>query len=313
MKHLFIINPAAGGKKADSEGVRTHIAEMMARRGCEYEIYITRGPMDACDKVRSEAERGEELRVYACGGDGTLNECVNGVVSRANAAVTHYPCGTGNDFIKTFGEDAKLFFDLERLIDGKVRPIDAIDVNGRCGVSICSVGIDARVGADVHKYSKLPVIGGATGYVVSMLVNIFKGINMPMAIRTNGESIDGEFALMCACNGRYYGGGFQPVPDAMPDDGIMNVLLVKKLNLLGLLPCIGKYAAGQYKKLGDKVIKIDTDELELVSDKQFVINVDGEVFYDSKAVFRVICGGVNIIFPQGTRFFEARDAKQTAI
>ena len=61
--------------------------------------------MDACRKIEQEAAAGQPLRVYACGGDGTLNECVCGAVGCDNVAVTHYPCGTGNDFVRCFGAE----------------------------------------------------------------------------------------------------------------------------------------------------------------------------------------------------------------
>ena len=120
MKHLFIVNPVAGGKDR-----REYVAEQ-ARRALEgsedaYEVYVTTAPMDACAKIAAEAASGEELRVYACGGDGTLNECVNGAVGHSNVAVTHFPCGTGNDFIKMFGEEKERFFDLADLVRGEVR------------------------------------------------------------------------------------------------------------------------------------------------------------------------------------------------
>ena len=133
MKHLFIVNPVAGGKDRHEYGAeQAHLAlhgrAEQARRALEvskdaYEVYVTTAPMDACAKIESEAASGEELRVYACGGDGTLNECVNGAVGHANVAVTHFPCGTGNDFIKMFGEEKERFFDLAELVRGEVRQI----------------------------------------------------------------------------------------------------------------------------------------------------------------------------------------------
>lgn len=151
MKHLFIVNPVAGGKDR-----REYVAEQ-ARRALEgsedaYEVYVTTAPMDACAKIAAEAASGEELRVYACGGDGTLNECVNGAAGRSNVAVTHFPCGTGNDFIKMFGEEKARFSDLADLVRGEVRPFDIIECCGRYALNICSVGIDARIGTEVHQY-----------------------------------------------------------------------------------------------------------------------------------------------------------------
>lgn len=167
MKHLFIVNPVAGGKDR-----REYVAER-ARRALEgsedaYEIYVTTAPMDACAKIAAEAASGEELRVYACGGDGTLNECVNGAAGRSNVAVTHFPCGTGNDFIKMFGEEKARFSDLADLVRGEVRPFDIIECCGRYALNICSVGIDARIGTEVHQYHD--------SYIFSAVANLFKGI-----------------------------------------------------------------------------------------------------------------------------------------
>ena len=143
MKHLFIVNPVAGGKDRHE-----YVAEQ-ARLALEgsadaYEVYITTAPMDACAKIKAEAASGEELRVYACGGDGTLNECVNGAVGHDNVAVTHFPCGTGNDFIKMFGEEKERFFDLAELVHGEVRALDVMECCGRYAINICSVGIDRK-------------------------------------------------------------------------------------------------------------------------------------------------------------------------
>ena len=163
MRHLFILNPVAGGKNSDKSAVRAEIESAIAGRGESFEIYETVGVMDAAEKVKREAIKGDQLRVYACGGDGTLSECAHGAAGFRNCAVTHYPCGTGNDFVRMFGPDAGLFHDLGALLEGTVRPIDIMDVNGRKCLNIASIGIDARVGLDVHKYSQLPLVGVAGG------------------------------------------------------------------------------------------------------------------------------------------------------
>lgn len=160
MKHLFVVNPVAGKQKPEeklrliNEAIDRLPAEQRSRD--EFEIYVTEAPMDACRHIRETAADGAELRVYAWRGDGTLNECVNGAAGLSNVAVTHFPCGTGNDFIKMFGLGKDRFFDLTELINGEVRPIDVIKCNDRYSVNICSMGLDARVGTDVHKYSGMP-------------------------------------------------------------------------------------------------------------------------------------------------------------
>ena len=303
MKHLFIVNPVAGDRDKSPE-IRQRVAEAFQARQEPYEVYVTTAPMDAADKIRLEADKGEHLRVYACGGDGTFNECVCGAAGRENVAVCPFPTGTGNDFCRMFGEEKDLFRDLEALLEGTERVIDLIDCNGRACANICSVGVDARIAADVHKYSNIPLIGGATGYVVSAMVNMFKGIATPMQIRCGDFSWDAKTSLICACNGRYYGGGFNPSRDARPDDGLMDVYIVKKVNLLQFAALIGKYAAGQADQLPQYITHLRTAEpISIRCGGQDVGNVDGEPMPDTKFEIRLLPGALRLIVPRGMKFF----------
>ena len=299
MRHLFILNPVAGGKKSDKGPVRERIFALMSGRGEEYELYETVGTMDAAEKVKREAIKGDELRVYACGGDGTLSECAHGAAGFKNAAVTHYPCGTGNDFVRMFGEDAALFSDLERLVEGTVAPMDIIDVNGRKSLNIASIGIDARVGIDVHKYSQLPVVGGAGGYVISLIVNVIKGINRHFRVTTDEGTVDGKFALISACNGQYYGGGFNPTRIAVPDDGVMDMLIVKDVSRFTLARLLKFYASGQYARFPEIIHYVGGRHLTVEDDREFSVSIDGEAMYTKCAKLRLIPGGVNFIYPKG--------------
>ena len=308
MKHLFIVNPVAGGLKGRPEELAREIQMLAEELNEPFEIYYTKGSMDATAKIKSEAESETDmLRVYACGGDGTLNECANGAANRANVAITHYPCGTGNDFIRTFGtENIKKFRDLRELINGTVRALDLIDCAGRYGINICSVGVDARIGSDVHKYSRIPIIGGATGYVVSLIANMIKGVSQYFRLNTEGFKLDEKISLACACNGRFYGGGFNPVPDALPDDGKLDFLVVRRVSRLRFIQIVGRYAKGKARTLGDIIAYSQGECLEIEGDREFVVNIDGEIIHTEKISFKVVPGGVNFIFPSGLDFFNSR-------
>ena len=303
MKHLFIVNPSAGGKDKTEE-VRARVSAAFAAREDSFEIYVTKAPMDAARKIEAEAKTAEHLRVYACGGDGTFNECVCGAALKPNVAVCPVPTGPGNDFCRMFGEDKELFRDLDALLDGSVHPIDVIDCNGRYSVNICSVGIDARIGCDVHKYSHLPLIGGAGGYVVSAVVHVFKGINRRMRVRCGDYASEGKFALIAACNGRYYGGGFNPSLHAMPDDGILDIFVVPEVSLFTLARLIGKYAAGLADNYPDRILHLRGTQLTIDFDEDNIVNVDGEAMFASRVHMQLVPGGLNLIVPRGMRFFE---------
>ena len=307
MKHLFIVNPVAGKQKPEdklrliNEAIDRLPAEQRERDS--FDIYVTEAPMDACRHIRETAADGAELRVYACGGDGTLNECVNGAAGLPNAAVTHFPCGTGNDFIKMFGKDKDRFFDLTELINGEVRPIDVIKCNGRYSVDICSMGLDARVGTDVHKYSGMPLVSGPAGYVVSLVANYIKCITTTMTARTEGLTCGPELNLVCVCNGRFYGGGFNPTNDARPDDGYMDVLIVSGVSRLTIAGALIKYATGKYRAYPQYITFVRTRHLEIDAAEDEVINVDGEAEYGKHVVFDLVPGGVNFLFPRNMPFF----------
>ncbi len=304
MKHLFIVNPTAGGSDK-TEDVRAKAEAALADSKDSLEIYVTTGPMDAARKIEEEAAKGEHLRVYSCGGDGTFNECVCGAALKENVAVCPFPTGTGNDFCRMFGDEKELFRDLDALLAGEERPIDLIDCNGRYSANICSVGVDARIGTDVHKYSGIPLIGGATGYVVSAVVNMFKGIATDMEVSCEDHHSTGKHTLVCACNGRFYGGGFNPSLDAMPDDGIMDVYIVRKVNLPQFAALIGKYAKGRADEMPRFIEHIRTSgEVVIRCGKEDVAQLDGEALRAEEFRFRLIPGALRLIVPRGMQFFE---------
>ena len=303
MKHLFIVNPKAGGKDKSIAVSRAVRAAFENRQG-EYEIYVTKGPMDAVQKIREEASNEAQLRVYACGGDGTFNECVCGAALLENVAVAPFPTGTGNDFCRMFGAEKDLFRDLNALLDGTEHPIDLIDCNGRWSANICSVGIDARIGTEVHKYSSLPVIGGAGGYVVSTLVNVFKGISRPMRVSAKGYVSEGPHALVCACNGRFYGGGFNPSQDARPDDGELDFFIVPDVKLFTLACYIGRYAKGKADRYPNIITHLKGDSLHIDFEEENVINIDGEAMYAKSVDMKLVPRALRLIVPKGMRFFE---------
>ena len=303
MKHLFIVNPVAGGR--DATGIVTEkVKKAFERRSDSYEIYVTKGVMDAPVKIKEEAAKGEKLRVYSCGGDGTFNECVCGAALLDNVAVCPFPTGTGNDFCRMFGDDAPLFRDINAVIDGDVRKIDLIDCNGRWCSNICSVGIDARIGTDVHKYSSLPVIGGAGGYVVSAAVNMFKGIARYMRVSCDDYHAEGQHSLVCACNGRFYGGGFNPSLTARPDDGSLDFIVARKVSLFGFAALIGKYSKGKVREMKKYADVLTGKEITVEFDEETVINVDGEAIWGKTMHAKVVPDALNLITPKGMKFFD---------
>lgn len=298
MKHLFIINPAAGSHDRTT-WYRTQIEANCA--GLDYEIQVSRAPGQCREIARRAAETGETVRLYACGGDGTLNEVASGAAGFANAAITAYSGGSGNDFVRIFSESAA-FSDLSRLLDAEEASFDLIRCNDDLALNVCSVGLDARIGTDVARYKRLPFLQGFNAYAASTVINLFRGISAHYVVEINGERIDGEQTFVCVCNGQYYGGGFHPVPEADPSDGLLEVLLVKKVSLFQVPGIIGKYKNGQYQELPQFVRHFQTQHLRIVCDGPSAINLDGELRTAQTMDISLAEEKVRFFYPRGLRW-----------
>ena len=298
MKHIFIINPAAG--KTDKTADYTAKIDS-ACAGLDYEIALSQGPGDCTRIAREAAQTGEEVRLYACGGDGTLNEVVAGAAGFENAAVSVYVGGSGNDFVKIF-DDREAFRSLDRLLEADTAVFDLIDINGDLAVNICCVGLDSRIGAEMARYKRLPGVSGSFAYILSIIANLFKGISEHYIVEVDGEVIDEEMTFVCVANARYYGGGFYAIPDAEPDDGKLDILLVKKLKLRQIPGALAKYKAGRYRELKHIARHIRTDAITVRCDRESPVNLDGEIRMAKEAKMRIADKKIRFFYPKGLKF-----------
>ena len=297
MKHLFIINPAAGSRDRTQESSEI-IHKICRSRGLNYEIRVSTAPGECTRIAREAAMTGEDYRIYACGGDGTLNEVAAGVAGFDNVAITVYSGGSGNDFAKLF-DDPKAFFDLHRLMDAEEVTFDLIRCNNDIAMNICSVGLDARIGTDVSSYKRIPLLSGFRAYAASTVVNVIRGIAEHYVVEVNGETIDQEFTFVCVCNGRYYGGGFNPIPEADPTDGKLDILLVDKVTRTQVPFIIGKYKDGRYKELADIARYIKADSIRITCDKPSPISIDGELRTAKVVEMSVAKEKIRFFYPKG--------------
>ena len=300
MKHIFIINPHAG-KKDQTSRLYEMADRLRDEHGLDCACMLTDRPGGAMDMARKLAESGEEVRLYACGGDGTISEVANGIAGFANAAMTCIPTGTGNDFLKNFGPDAEKFRDAENLWGGDVFPLDLIDCNGRYGLTIACNGIDARVAESVHQYSSSPMLNGRGSYLASVAVNfLFKGIARPWTVWLDGEKQEGLFSLVSMCNGRYYGGGSTPVPEARMDDGVLHTVVIKKLSKITFARLFSSYSAGEYRRLPADLIRVyHAKEVRIQADEDIVTCVDGECSRSREVVMKLADKKVSFFGPKG--------------
>jgi YegS/Rv2252/BmrU family lipid kinase len=299
-KIVFVINPAAG-KRDRSKEIEKLIHKCMEGENTQYVLYRTKAPGDGENFVRNfaQADTGSEILFVACGGDGTLNEVLNGAIGFKNVSVTHYPCGSGNDFIKSLRINIEKFTDIKALVSGKTEEIDVIECGGRYSLNICSIGLDARIAADVPKLKRLPFVSGSGAYILSMISNFFKKISEKYRIKVNDEVYDGYYVIVVAANGTHYGGGFNPIPEASPKDGVLDFLLVKKLSRFVIAKVVNKYKQGRYREIMKYFTCLSGKTLELFAEKPVIINVDGEIIEKKDVKISLSEKRIPFCFPAG--------------
>ena len=301
MKHVFIINPKAG-KRDQTARIYGMADRLRDVHSLDCTCMLTDRPGGAEAMARKLAEAGEALRLYACGGDGTIHEVANGIAGFSNAAMTAIPTGTGNDFLKNFGPDAAKFTDAENLWDGDVFPLDLIDCNGRLCLTIACNGIDARVADSVHQYSGSPLLNGRGSYLCSVAVNfLFRPIGRRWTVSLGGTELEDDFALVSMCNGRYYGGGSMPVPEARMDDGVLHTVLLRNVSKATFARLFGAYSAGKYRELPADLIQVSTAKKVRIraEDEDIVTCLDGECFRSREVVMTLSDKRLNFFAPKG--------------
>ena len=302
MKHIFIINPAAG-KKDSRQRVYTMAEALKKNHNLDVECMLTKSRGHATALTRAIAETGDYVRFYACGGDGTVNEIANGIAGFPNAAMTCIPIGTGNDFLKNFGKDAEpLFLDAENLWNGDVTPLDLIDCNGKYCLTIACTGIDARIAESVHEFGASPMLSGRGSYLASVAVNfLFHKIGRRWRVTLDDEVVEDEFALVSMCNGRYYGGGSTPVPEARMTDGVLDTVLVKNVSKARFARLFPDYSAGNHQKLPRDIVRVSKAKVVRIhSDNGDIVTcLDGECSHSHDVTLRLADKKLNFFGPAG--------------
>ncbi len=303
MKHVFIINPTAGKTNA-AQTLPAQIHAAAEKLGLDAEIVQTDHPGHAIELARSYAEAGP-VRLYACGGDGTLNEVLCGAYRHPGVQVGHIPCGSGNDMIRNYGKAAD-FRSIESMMLGAPHTIDLLRVNGRVAASICAAGLDAKVAYDIPKFRRLPFCGGSTAYTLAVFKCLLGKLGYHMTVTSDAGDFEGNYLLTAIGNGSYYGGGYCSLPGARTDDGLLNVVLVDKIPLLRIARVLGRYKAGTHftpegavaPDLADIITSFAAKRITISCDSDFYYTIDGECAPSRRIDVEILPGAAQFILPR---------------
>lgn len=313
MKTIFIINPKAGAGKG-IEKLKEKIHNAGEKLGVQVGVYMTKAVGDAEKFARlacqeAAANDNEKIRLIACGGDGTVNEVVNGIVGYDNATLGVMPIGTGNDFVRNIPTEAD-FLDVEAQLQGYDMKCDLIKYWGklegkeqtRYCINMFNIGFDCNVVDLTQTLKTYPLLKGSLAYFASVVGMMIKKKGANLKVEIDGEVAEnGQLLLTAVANGGYCGGGVNSAPTAAINDGLMDVNIIYNVSRREFIKKFPSYAKGTHMELPD----ID-DVLLFRQCKKVVITpldgkmrlcTDGEIADAEKVTMEIAPQEINVLVP----------------
>lgn len=294
MKKLFIISSKSGRSYDEA------FARELLKYFKEDEIKITEKAGDTVKFAQDFRDRGGGI-LYIRGGDGALSE-VASVLAGSETALGLIPGGTGNDFSKNFSYHN---FKLENIFDYEIAPIDLIEVNGKICINVTSLGFDTNVLKYAYDIMKRKKLGGRLGYFYGVVKSVMNLENVDLKISCLDEkneevNLSGSFLISALCNGSYYGNGFNPAPKAKIDDGLLNLILAEKMSPLRIASLFTSYRRGDH--LGKSGVReILTRSGKISADREFLYNIDGEIYSARDLKYRILEKKLKLIYFKGVK------------
>ncbi|MCL2678104.1 MAG: diacylglycerol kinase family lipid kinase [Clostridiales bacterium] len=305
-KLFFIVNPAAGNGRGEREWRR--LLPLLRRENWDFSWAFTEEPGSAPRQIRAALDGGRDL-IVAVGGDGTAHQTLNALLQenglyKEGSALAVWPVGSGCDFARMLYKSKRRGDLLNLLQNGRIENIDI----ARCVYT--SPGgpqetyylnsADAGLGADTcrrlnERNRKLfPKLAYFSSAIRSLLAYKY----VPAAVESDAEVFRGEFLLAAVCNGRYFGGGMMPAPTASLNDGLLNLLLVRKMSKLKVLRVLPRIYRGKHLEVaGVEYLKVK--EVKISAEAAISLETDGETAGYSDVYMRVLPGALPLLLPDG--------------
>jgi diacylglycerol kinase (ATP) len=303
-KWCFIVNPTAGG--GAGKLVVTELAKQISKRSLDATILLTERHDHAIELSKRSLENGY-THIIAVGGDGTMNEVARPLIGQEKVITGLIPAGTGNDFVQILGFPDR-FSDIHWEIFFKQTTIhmDAGQVNGLYFLNGMGLGFDAQVAAE--NYVEPGQVANSSGkgkyiwHIVKTLLFYREG---PVTITSRNQTQETDCFINTISNGRRFAGSFFLTPAAIANDGLLDVCMIRKLNLLQRFKILSMVPKGTH--IHDK--KVDyyqTEKLKVDFGKKVPYHVDGELYFDTTFKVSIVPSALRIIYnSEGKHFFNA--------
>ncbi len=292
MNTLFIVNPAAGRGKCFR--IWTRFEEVLQEKAnFPYAVRLTRNKGDAKKFSATALQEGFE-RIISVGGDGTLNEIVNGVVT-AKIILGILPFGTGNDLAHALNLSLDFSQLMKALVSPTIRNIDLVKINQDYFINASGIGIDGYV---VKHIDSRPMIKklGKIGYMLSAFQTLMQYHPVQLNVTIDGENrVLSNVWILAMANGPYFGGGMKICPDASLTDGLLDLCMVQNLTKLSFLKLFPLVYSGRHVQQHQYVTTLKAKKVTFDSPAHLVLQMDGEIKESTSVTVEVIPGAIQLI------------------
>ena len=298
IKTVFLVNPAAENGAAGRRW--PELAHEAASLGLQGETRFSERPGHLTELAREAAADADLL--VAVGGDGTVNEVVNGIAG-LDVELALIPRGTGGDFVRTFGIPGKLDRAVEVALRGRTRAIDlgrgryrswAGEDEDSYFANIASAGMSGAIAKRTNETSK--ALGGKVSYAWATVAVFSRWRSDEVRVRVDGTEQAGRMHDVIVANGRYLGGGMKMVPEAEPDDGLLDVLLIGDLTKRDLLLTMPKTYRGKHLP-HPKATLLRGTTVEIDAPEPLPVELDGEQPGTTPVCFEIVPRALRLRVP----------------
>jgi len=306
MKHVFIVDPKAFGEQQwKMDGLLDSIGQYFrTQEKPDFSTLFSHYPRDAIKLIQKqvdEVEPFETVRVYAIGGDDVLFDCLNGIAGLPSMELAIAPYGSANSFIRAFGEKkTDQFKDIASLITADTIPTDMVEVGNMYAINGCAVGLTPARAIKLRDI-KARLATGISRYAVGFwfflyrLTSLFNReiIAHNYTITIDDQDYSGNYSQINVVNAPYFDRHKIALAGALPDDGMLDVILFKAVSPLSTSASISKYLRG--RRLPSNCVRVQARKIEIKSEKPIYIQTDTEYLLDTSITFEVVPSAVQVV------------------
>jgi len=305
MKHVFVFDPKAFySQQWKMDNILDNIGQFFrTQEAPDFSIQFSRYRRNAITIINDEADKAKSddiIRIYAIGGDEILFDCMNGVAHFPNMQLAAVPHGESYDFLRIFGDkNIEHFRDIPSLVQAESVPTDAIRWGVNYALNSCYIGMNSAISKNVKDLKSNLNKGSFILFSkISSFVNlVFTAFDKNIAAREYTITIDnvdysGHYCLIHVANGPYYAGKKTGLQDAVPDDGLLDIALIKSSHPLKTLSSMGRYAKGKRPK---NCVYIQGKKITVHSADQMWVQLDNEYIQDTDITLSVVNHAVQLV------------------